>query len=187
MINRIRSAVNFIANNQVQGNITPTEFNIALNNAIMSIYDGYFSELNRMLIMETKGQIFNGLADAPAKVRERIEYFLDSETIVGYQLPSQEGGGVPSAFGGLHFKLPTNCRFIDSVMTVDKSSIVDFVNNASKFSLIVGHKHTTPTSRNPIAFKSNNRFTLFPKDIDKVYVSYLRNPKHPNWTANELG
>lgn len=176
MINRIKSAVNFIANNQVQGNITPVEFNIALNNAMMNIYDGYFSELNRLLVMENKGHIHNGLSDAPAKLREQIQYYLSRKDIV----LNQDSGS------GLSFKAPEDCRFVDGIFINDNSASVEIADNSLQFEMIKRFKNTRPTLRYPIGIRFGNSFNLMPEGIENVTIYYLRNPKHPNWTYRIL-
>lgn len=174
MINRIKIAVNFIANNEVQGNITPTEFNIALNNSILSIYGSYFLELNNLLAMEAKGHIFNGLSDLSSRTRERIQYYLESKSVSGVRVSNTS----PPTF-----KLPEDCRFLDSVTLSDGSaSLIDFATNPSEYRMIQNYKHTKPTKHHPSGLLTGRSFVLYPDDIESVVVYYLRNPKRANWT-----
>lgn len=167
MINRIYKAVQFITNNQVQGNVTPTEYNIALYNSILEIYDGYYNELNRLINRENRGLVSEGLGDVSERLREKImHYFTDKNIrVVGGRLA-----------------LPDDCRYVDAIINPKNRRRIESAGSAKEFYAAETLKHTRATEMFANSLKTGNAYKIAPASIGLVKLFYLRNPLKPNWT-----
>ena len=166
MIDNIYKTIKVISNNEMRGNVTPAEFNIALYNAMLERYEEYFYELNRLLNRSNRGLTNSDFADVPNVLREKVKHFLKTDTIT-------------TTTGS--YTLPTDLRYIDGVFlnTVE----VETANNSRVFYLAKNHSDITPTTECPIYMKKGNTLELTPDTIrDDLKVCYLRNPLPPKWT-----
>tara|TARA_B100002049_G_scaffold114813_1_gene84814 strand:+ start:772 stop:1500 length:729 start_codon:yes stop_codon:yes gene_type:complete len=181
MINRIFNTVRFITNNPLQGNVTPFEFNLALHNRMLEIYEEYFVELNRFLNRENRGLITNhGFAGISEKMKEKIAYFLTREDI-DVDVDSTE-----PEFPIATIDLPENHRYTDYVVNKKNRRPFDLALSRSHFDTLERFKHTRPTSIYPVYFPEGRTLLILPTSLEKVTVHYLRNPKKPNWTFNDI-
>lgn len=176
MINRIYNTVKFISNNQVQGNVRPTEFNIALYDAMLEKFESYFSLGNNALNRANKGLITNGLWDIPKNIQEKVSHFLSEKEIAVTTDTSNP------LFPISTFDLPSDHRYTDYIVNFDNKKPFELSRSKAQFDTLNRLKHTRPTKSYPVCILSGRTYTVLPNDLTKVSIYYLRNPKKPNWT-----
>ncbi|MFJ1491848.1 hypothetical protein [Capnocytophaga canis] len=169
MINRIYNTVKFISNNDAHGNVQPSQFNMALYNAIIETYEGYYSEYQKNIHRENAGFITHN-GSVPSTIREKLLYYLTSEEIQ------------TTAFTDTFIELPKNHRFTDLIINADNGKPFELFDSRSELEIAVNLIYITPTHNLPVACRIGNRIEVFPKSIQKVKLFYLRTPKVPRWT-----
>lgn len=174
MINRIYNLVLFISNNELRGNISPQEFNLALYNAVIEIYESYLFELNRSINRMNKGLVNNNFANVAKYYRERIKYYLTKATIVGVTVD-----------GETTFALPSDLRYIDGVYY--NNNEVEPVGNSSQFLLADKLPDVLLDEEYPIYLQESTSLSVLPATIiDELKIYYLRHPLKPNWTYQSI-
>jgi hypothetical protein len=161
LIDLVYRTVLTIANSDVRGNIKPSEIRLLINTSIEEIYESYFYELNRMLNRQNKGLIGKGIENIPDLIRDKINYYLKTDTVI-----ISDGRGA----------LPVDVRYIESAFYNDTE--VEILKSNKEFQ---GVKNVSNKSY-PVCFKNDSLITVYPKSIDSIEVSYLRKVKVPNWT-----
>lgn len=167
LIDLVYQTVLTIANSDVRGNVKPSDARLLINTTVEEIYESYFYELNRMLNRQNKGLVGGGLSNIPDLIREKIYHYLEEKEI------NVVDGSV---------SLPDNLRFLEGVLHDD--SEVEILKDRRGF----GAVKSLASATYPIGYKiSENTLKVFPIDLDKVSVSYLRTPKLANWTFIVVG
>lgn len=166
MINKIYSLVLFISNNELRGNVTPNEFNQALYDAIVEIYEEYLFEINRMVNRLNRGLVNNDFSNLTEYYREKIRYYLKDGTI--------------SYLNG-SYVLPSDLRYLDGVFLLD----IEFepTANSRQFKLCKKYPELTLDNEFPVYLQKGKSIEVLPITIvDDLDVNYLRNPLVPKWT-----
>jgi len=171
-IDNVYKTVLTLANSDIRGNVTPSEFRLLLNDVVNEIYGEYIQEVNRILNRENRGLIHGGLENLPDRIREKIQYFSKDAALV-------INAGI--------YPLPSDIRFIDTILYQDKIE-VESCKSSREFRLVIKYIHTNPTSNYPIYLQQGNSVKIAPDTIiDEISISYLRNPLMANWTYNVIG
>lgn len=166
-VDNVYKTVLTLANSDIRGNVTPSEFKLLLHDVVNEIYGEYLHEVNRMLNRENRGLIHSGLENLPDRIREKIQYF-SKETAL-------------TLVAGV-FPLPSDLRHIDTIVYDDKAE-VESCKDSHEFRLVTKYIHTKPTVNYPIYLKQGNSVKIAPAAIvGKIKISYLRNPLIANWT-----
>jgi len=177
MIDRIYKFIQTISNNELDGNISPQEFNLELNNSVQEINEDNIFQLNRVLYKEKRGGTRRfSVGDLSGKLREKIMYYHDVD--VAERINE----------GGKFFALPDRLRYLDTVEYNNKD--VEPVNSRRHFFSVVGFKDTKPSLDYPIYLRIANKIMLepydFPEENDTVTVWFLRKPKYARWTYQNI-
>lgn len=175
MLNRIYNTLKFFTNNEVQGNVTPTEFNIAVHNRVNQIYEGYFDELNKYINRQNRGLITNGYGDIPEKIHEKISHYLDVEIIS--EAGISRDGDEPSQFA-----VPDECRWVDLILNNANNREIENCESPERFRAVNRVALTAPTVKNPIGHRMSGYIYVYPNTIEEIRMYYLRNPIEANWT-----
>lgn len=180
MIDRIYKAVQYFSNNQLQGNVSPTEFNIALHNRMLEKYESYFFKLNQFLNRENRRLVTSGFAGVSEKLAEKISHYLTFQ---------EENTFEPSLVTNPNFPpvhrlvtIPDDMRYLDSIVPFGKTRPFEIAQNSKQFNTAIRHPKTTPTEDYPLAIRTQNSYKVVPNTITRVEFAYLRNPIKPNWT-----
>jgi len=80
-INTVYKTVLSVLNKEQRGYLTPDEFNKIARQAQLQLLDIAFAEYNKMLQLDTFGRTNLGYADAPSKIKEKIDSFYTSSSI----------------------------------------------------------------------------------------------------------
>lgn len=82
MINSVRNTVLSALNKNNYGYISPADFNLYAKQAQLEIYEEYFSNYNKTIMMENARKSGSDYADLGQAVAETIEYFLTSNYLL---------------------------------------------------------------------------------------------------------
>lgn len=183
MIDRIYKTLLFFSNNQLQGNVTPTEFGIALYNRMLEKFEGYFFELNQHLNRENRRLVTSGFPGVSDKLVEKISHFLTYETVDAV-VPSSLStyNGSTTEFDYKAVVIPDDMVYLDNMVPFGKSRPFDIAENNSHFNTVRRHPNTAPTEDYPLAIRAKNIYRIVPDTIEQVEIAYLRKPLKPNWT-----
>jgi hypothetical protein len=178
MINEVRNTVMAIVNKDNNGYVTPEEFNLFARQAQLELFEEYFYDYSRAVVLRNDRKFNSGYSDIPKQTEEVIDMLtLESAALT-------HSGGV--------FTLPTDWYTIVSarynslnVERVSQSKILNLVNS----------NLTAPTTGYP-AYHQNgatatalgNTITVYPSTITTgVTVVYVRYPLSPKWTYSTVG
>jgi len=181
LIDRIKKKVEFFINTENRGNFTPTSFELALHNAIQARNEEYFYDLNRLITKENRGFITAGLSNVAEKYSEKILHYLEEQSIT----PEPNGRVI----------LPSDWRYLDEVeMKYDASddpliinskiADLEFCKNKREFNNLKNFA----TKQYPVFLMIQNELLIAPlNEASSIALTYLRKPKYPKWTYNEVG
>jgi len=162
-IDTVYQRVLALANKEQRGYITPQEFNLLANQALMEIFEEYFYDQNkadRNLKNSTEFSNVDEMLD------EKISYFKTQKTIAA---PGNKAG------------LPTDLYRLGMVQTVNGDIEIEqmmeeelIYNNSSPL--------TKPNSLYPAYVRINNdQIRLYPGTITKCLINYIHRPVECRW------
>ena len=166
LIDRIYQKVKTFVNTEVNGNVSPEEFNLVLHDAIQSRVDEYFFDLNRAVNRENRGLVSNFLENVPDKIREKVDHYLVDEkplTLVSLQTDK--------------YKLPDDYKFIDEIL-IGGSTSFEMCRSSKDFNIL----KSVATSQYPIVMLSSGVLKVYPETAEDVTITYIRTIKYPKWT-----
>jgi hypothetical protein len=82
MINSVRNTVLSVLNKNNYGYISPADFNLYAQQAQLEIFDEYFSNYNKTVIMENTRRSGSDYSDLGQALAETMEYFLTSNFLI---------------------------------------------------------------------------------------------------------
>ena len=91
MINSVRNTVLSILNKNNYGYVSPSDFNLFAKQAQLEIFEGYFTDLNKVINAENARMSGTEYADMNKSVRESIDVFSRTATLTqntGVSLPT---------------------------------------------------------------------------------------------------
>jgi len=163
MIDRVYKLIQTISNNELNGNISPQEYNLLLSNSVTEIYESNLYELNRAVYRERRGQSNQfSIENLAGKFREKIMHYY-----------THSSESIPVT-------LPVNSRYLDTVEYMGNS--VEPTTNRRHFNSIVNFPDTAPNESNPIYLKVGSSLTIAPTLTGSVDLYYLRAPLTAKWT-----
>lgn len=173
MIDTIYKTALTIMNKENQGYLSPTEYNLIINNIQMEIFREYFEDENRDKNKENRGLANYGYSNLPFNQRQRIEQFSAIDNIT------------PTVIGD--FELPEDLYLIEdkgiSVVSSDENYNGVVVEQVERNQINYLRKsEAAPTSLYPVYERYGNVIRTFPTDLPELEVRYLRTPKEPKWT-----
>jgi hypothetical protein len=173
MIDTVYQTLTTIINKEIQGYVSPTEYNLIANNVQLEIFREYFEDENRDKNRENRGLSNKGYSNLDFNQRQRIDQFAESSALTRdnagfYPLP-------PDLYfledDGLYYKeeLQNLPRVIEEV---ERAELAYLLNSMAK-----------PTLVYPVYERFSNIVKVYPETVpDEVYLRYLRTPKIPKWT-----
>jgi len=82
MINSVRNTVLSVLNKNNYGYISPADFNLYAKQAQLEVYEEYFSNYNKTIVMENVRKSNSDYADLGQALAETMEYFLTSNFLI---------------------------------------------------------------------------------------------------------
>jgi hypothetical protein len=190
MINSVRNTVLSILNKNNYGYISPSDFNLFATQAQLEIFDGYFSDYNKLINMENSRQSGTEYADLRKPIEEAIEIFSVTSTLTQVA-PGSNRFFLPSAITtGFDYFL------INKVLCYDASGATRVYKGEAekvphtRITLLNNSNLTAPTELYPAYTQEGNILTAYPSTINlpnEVDANYFRYPKPPKWTFITLG
>jgi hypothetical protein len=169
LIDYIYQTCKTLINTDGIGNFRPTDFNLALNNAINEKFEENLLEVNQLVNRENRGLINGGLENIPDRIRERIQHYLKVQPIV--------------STSGL-YSSPPDCRYFDTITDANDISF-EFCKNMEEFNII---KSVNASVKYPIFIKIGDKIKVAPSSITSdLNLYYLRNPSFSKWTYIVVG
>jgi len=171
MIDLIYKTLLTIINKENQGYVSPTEYNLLLNNVQQEIFRSYFEDENADKNRENRGLTNRGYSHLAFNQRQRITKFAES-----FLIPASITTGSYSSF-----VLPEDLYFIehDGVSTPE-GKILDEVERNSIVRML--GTEVSPTELYPVYENYGETLRGYPNTLSVIELRYIRTPKMPNWT-----
>lgn len=168
MIDTIYQTVLTVINKENQGYISPTEFNLLLNNVQMEIFRGYFEDFNIDKVKEHRGITTNGYGNLKHNQSQMIEQFSEITPPIS-----------PVSAG--RYNLPTDLYFIEeNGVSTTEGRVVEVVEKGGINYL--KNSEAKPTEVYPVYEKYPTYIITHPNTLLDLEIRYLRTPKAPKWT-----
>ena len=167
MIDRLYKLIQTISNNELNGNISPQEFNLELHSSVMEVYEENLFELNRAIWKERRGQTNQfSVENLSGKFRDKLMYYYKETQL------TKDGDTYP---------LPADLRYIDAL---EYNGVeIEPTKNRRQFKAISNFIDTAPSVTTPIYLRVGNILDVAPATItDPVDIYYLRAPLVAKWT-----
>jgi hypothetical protein len=136
MINSVRNTVLSILNKNNYGYISPADFNLYAKQAQLEIFEEYFSNYNKTVVMENVRKSNSDYADLGKALSETMEYFLTSNFLI---------------------KSTANNFFVPSITTTGDEAYM--VSRLSAYPTFIYGASNTAISANQLVDSSANFFT----------------------------
>jgi len=173
MINNIRTVVLSLLNKENRGYITPTEFNLYAQLAQQSLFEGYFHQYAKSIVKQNARHYHSEYSDIPKHIREVIDVFskVENNVINSGDLKIIND---PDFYRLIGFEYDGN-----EIEEISKLEILRLL----KSSLV------NPTLEYPVFTQREGKYKMYPiiTDNTKINAIYIRTPKDPKWTYNQLG
>ena len=190
MINSIRNTVLSILNKNNYGYISPSDFNLFAKQAQLEVFEGYFSEYNKVINRENSRSSGTGYGNATKILEEAIEVFSKTASLTQvsantnrYYLPSMATTGDDYFMINkvLCYNTVTNPRLL--LAEAEKVS-------HSKITMLNMSNLTSPKEKFPAYTQEGGILTVYPSTINTaqaIDAQYFRYPKDPKWTYVSIG
>jgi len=177
MIDTIYQLVLTLLSKDLQGYVTPVEYNRIAKQVQDEIFSGYFEDENRDKIRQNKGLTNRGYSHLAFNQRQRIAEFAKIDSITADVV-----GTVYNTFS-----YPTDLYMLEDngLFTTDGGILLDEVQRNA----IVTMRNTSvaPSATYPAFEMTEGGFLVSPISVEDVDVMYVRKPKDPNWTYTIVG
>lgn len=167
MIDRLYKLIQTISNNELNGNISPQEFNLELHSSVKEVYEENLFELNRAIWKERKGQTNQfSVENLSGKFRDKLMYYYKEIQLTKV---------------GNTYPLPADLTYIDAL---EYNGVeVEPTKNRRQFKAISNFIDCSPTMITPIYLRIGDNLDVAPSAIvDPIDIYYLRKPLVAKWT-----
>ena len=182
MINQVYTTVLAILNKDNRGYVSPLEFNLYSELAQMSIFEELFHKYSKSISKQNARMYHSEFSDIPKHIREVFDMFV-SEGDLTILRPGVYKFTPNDFYRGIKFEIINGGQDIFSnrieIEEVSKLEITKLLNN----NLIA------PTIEYPVCISVDGEYRVFPiLDITiKLIGTYIRKPKTPKWTYQNIG
>lgn len=172
MIDRVRNVVLTLINKENRGFVSPSEFNRLADLAQKYIFEDNFYKYNRWVNVQNQMMSNDDYADITGNIREKIDVFAEKS-----QMVYDENTETFSLVNNDLYRLDT-IRYKNVVVEEVPKSII---------TLLKQENYASPTETIPVYNRYGDKFEIYPKTIkDNVDCIYIRKPKKPKWTYEEI-
>tara|TARA_R100001377_G_scaffold50008_1_gene29070 strand:- start:3177 stop:3863 length:687 start_codon:yes stop_codon:yes gene_type:complete len=162
-IDKVYQKVLILANKEQRGYITPQEFNLLADQAQKEIIDQYFYDINQFSRMHGNSTEYSdmlGLLDEKLSV---LKGSHNTDVLLG-----------SIGLQNLPFNLYKIGTLIYNGIEIEEVNSNELLNiNRSPLA--------KPTLSRPIYVQDKNGINIYPKTIDEISMTYVREPSMPNW------
>lgn len=160
-INKVHKIVKALSNTDSIGNVKRETIDLFIDLSVNELYEDVFYDINKLINRQNRGLLNTELENTTEKVRERILHYLEDQTL------EKENNT---------FNIPNELRYVDTL--IYEEEIIELCKNYKDF--ILNKKNASLDF--PIALKHSNSLNIFPEEIEKIQITYLRNPIPAKWT-----
>jgi len=174
MINSVRNTVLSILNKNNYGYVSPSDFNLFAKQAQLEIFEGYFTDLNKVINAENARMSGTEYADMNKSVRESIDVFSVTNPL------SQVTGNI--------FSTPSQATTGDDYYLLNKvlaGGVEAEAVTHGKITLLNSSMLTAPSTQYPAYTVEGGDLTVFPASFNQagdLIAQYIRYPFDPKWT-----
>ena len=174
MINSVRNTVLSILNKNNYGYVSPSDFNLFAKQAQLEIFEGYFTDLNKVINAENARMSGTEYADMNKSVRESIDVFSRTATL------TQNTGNT--------FFTPSTATTGDDYYLLNKvlaGGVEAEAVTHGKITLLNSSMLTAPSIQYPAYTVEGGNLTVFPTTFNQagdLIAQYIRYPFDPKWT-----
>lgn len=174
LIDRIYKKVKTFVNTEVRGNVTPSEFNLFLHDAIQERQNELIELINQHQNRSNKGMSGSGLESLAENYREKLQHYLSSK-----QVTSSANGQIT---------IPVEAVFLDLIVKTKGDIEFEQCSNYKEFRIL----KPNASSKLPLSIRFGNTIETYPvAKQQSITVSFIRKVLIPNWTyqviqGNEL-
>lgn len=179
MINSVRNTVLSILNKNNYGYVSPSDFNLFAKQAQLEIFEGYFTDLNKVINAENARMSGTEYADMNKSVRESIDVFSRTATLTQNTDP-----GIPPNT----FFTPGPATTGDDYYLLNKvlaGGVEAEAVTHGKITLLNSSMLTAPSIQYPAYTVEGGNLTVFPTTFNQagdLIAQYIRYPFDPKWT-----
>ena len=181
-VNTVYQTVLLILNQQQRGYITPDEFNKIANQAQLTIFEGYSSDLNQQYRLQQNDTEY---ANRIKNIEEKLQFFQRSASI--------PYNAVSNNFPLLDFTVVDAPVVVGTTDTLYRLGSVFYKDydlgeyvQPNELKQLILSPLTQPTEKFPIYTYNNNVLTLFPSTIQRdISISYLTKPRSVLWNFSQ--
>jgi hypothetical protein len=158
LIDRIYKKVKTFVNTEVRGNVTPSEFNLFLHDAIQQRQNELIELINKHQNRANKGLLGNGLENLSENYREKLNHYLSRNT-------------VQSNING-QITIPDEVVYID---LIENTNGIEF-EQCSNFKEFRALKYNATNSL-PLIIRFGNILETYPiANQQDISISFIRKP-----------
>jgi hypothetical protein len=166
LIDRIYKKVQTFVNTELRGNVSPSEFNLFLHDAIQNRNEEYFYDISRMVNKENRGYMPNSLENLADRYREKVAHYLvEDVTLVLVTNTTNK------------YTLPADYRYIDEI-SINGNTSFEMTKDNKEFNIV----KALATKQFPVMVQVANTIKVSPATLEAATISYLRKVKIPRWT-----
>ena len=167
MIDKVYKTLLTILNKEIQGYVSPLEFNLIGSHIQMEIFREYFEDENRDKNKENRGLSNKGYANLSFNQRQRIDQFAEQG-----QLTESNG----------FYNLPSDLYLLEEHgLTTGEGKVIEETERSNMN--YQKSSEVAPTGLYPVYEMLNKKIKVYPDSItDAITLRYLRVPKDPKWT-----
>ena len=190
MINSVRNTVLFLLNKDNRGYIAPLEYNYFAKQAQLEIFEQYFSDYSKSVLLQNSRKKAIGYGDTVSQIQNKIDIFTVSSVLNYYDGTSYNSPGGEEDY----FTLPENLYKLINITY--KGKVAQGV-PTSKFDMLNSSNLTAPSITYPM-YKRNG-LNLFVRPLSIYYTAqtpqgaepplmcnYVRKPIDPVWGYNTI-
>lgn len=177
-VNKVYKAVLSIMNKEQRGFMTPDEFNKISVQAQLNLLDIAFAEYNRMSNLDTVGRTNLGYADAPSRIKEKIDVFYKTSNL------TMQTSGNPAVSTGI-VALPSDIYKIIELTNSTRTLPFELIDK-HELAYIQSSPLTAPSTDYPIYYKTTTSLgatsiQVKPTSITNAVLDYIKVPTDPRF------
>jgi hypothetical protein len=161
-VNDMYRICQFAINKAQNGYLTPSEFNLVINQAQVSYQDYLLGEFQQYQVGRPQARINYSLNE---DTRQRLTPLISQVSL------TIDGNGISS--------YPTGFLQVDAMFQTDSVSRVRFVPQERLYSYY--NSQIDPIATNPIYLLKNGQFQFYPKTLGTAIVSYIKSAPDIVW------
>jgi hypothetical protein len=169
LIDTAYNLVLHISNKSQRGKITPLDFNLFAAQSLNKLYNDLLSDYRLLINKQNRYFTGQGLANEAKFTSQQLEYYVEKSPLLDIAERSID--------------LSENMSFVINISAQDGA--VFEKSDPLYFDVILNHRYNSSSCRTAYCRYGNR--VAFSSDVEKIRITYLRNPATPKWTYSTVG